>query len=110
MLQAVQGGGGTVAATGTVQTDAALLTKGVNEVTGADGTKGVILPPANAGDVIIVTNVVAAALKIYPDTGGLIGTGAANAAFVTTASKSLMLACWVGSSGGASKWRVIQSA
>lgn len=79
----------TVAAAGSVQGDAAALALGVNTVTGADGTKGVILPAATAGSVVEVYNAVATnGLKIYPATGDAINGGSANAA-ITIEGKTL---------------------
>ena len=74
----------TVAATGSVQGDAAALTEGFNVVSGADATKGVILPTAVAGMVVVVKNTAAAALKIYPASGGAINAVAANGAYSIT--------------------------
>lgn len=73
-----------VAADGSTQGDAAALTlNAFNNVSAADGTKGVILPPAAPGDTIDVYNAVATnGLKIYPQTGGAINGGTANAAIV----------------------------
>lgn len=87
--QAVALGGtkfASVAATGSTQTDAALVTSDVAIVTAADGTKGVILPAAQPGDSVELFNNTASTLKVYPPTGAAItvngtGTGSANAAF-----------------------------
>jgi hypothetical protein len=83
------------AAAGSSQTDATALTKMVNIVTGADGTKGVRLPAAVAGEIVIVVNTVAAshALKVYPPTGGKIDAGSANAALSLAAAKRVILLC-----------------
>jgi len=80
-----------VAAAGSTQGDAAALAEGINVVSAADGTKGVILPTAVAGMVIIVKNTAAGALKIYPATGGAINAVAANGAYsITTRTSSLL--------------------
>ena len=76
----------TVAAAGSVQGDAGALsaTKFFHRVTGADGTKGVILGAAGANEVgqfHTILNTTAGVLKIYPATGGTVNGGAANAAF-----------------------------
>jgi hypothetical protein len=64
--------------------DTALLTGTVNIVTGADATKGVILPTAAAGIVVLAYNTDATAgLKIYPATGDDINDGTVNVAIVT---------------------------
>lgn len=80
----------TVAATGSVQGDAAALSLGFNEVTGADATKGVILPVPNDGDTVIVDNSDAAnaILKVYPSTGLAINALAANGAISMAAKTS----------------------
>jgi hypothetical protein len=59
----------TIAAAGSSNTDAALLTGDFNRVTGADGTKGVILPGVEAGGRITVSNESSSALKVYPPSG-----------------------------------------
>ena len=82
-----------VAAAGSTQGDAAALAEGINVVSAADGTKGVILPTAVAGMVIIVKNTAAGALKIYPATGGAINAVAANGAYsITNLTSSLLVA------------------
>lgn len=79
---------GSVAAAGSAQGDAAALTAGLNTVSAADGTKGVILPAAKAGLVVEVYNEHATnGLKVYPATGDDINDGSANAA-VTTEGKT----------------------
>lgn len=78
----------TVAATGSVQTDAAALGTGVNLVTGADATKGVILPTGANGKFILVKNNTNAVLKVYPKTGGIINALSANAALSMAALTS----------------------
>lgn len=75
---------GTVAAAGSVQGDATALGYAVNKVTAANATKGVILPActdtARLGTEIVVWNSAAAVLKVYPNTGGTVNAGSANAA------------------------------
>ena len=78
-----------VAATGSAQGDAAALTAGINTVSAADATKGVILPAAKAGLVVQVYNEHATnGLKVYPATGDDINDGSADAA-VTMEGKGL---------------------
>jgi hypothetical protein len=72
---------GTVAATGSAQGDAAALTLGFNLVTAADGTKGVVLPAAVAGQVVHVKNAAGSTLKVYPASSDAINAIAANGAF-----------------------------
>ena len=69
-----------VTAFGSVIGDAAQLSSGLNIVTGADGTKGVLLPVAVPGTQVIVKGVTAGVLKIYPVTGSVINALAASAA------------------------------
>ena len=82
----------TVAAAGSSNTDAAAVTLGFTLVSAADGTKGVKLPTAVAGGIVIIKNGAAAVLKIYPNTsdkinGGTVTTGSLNIA----ASTAVML-------------------
>ncbi len=75
---------GSVAAAGSTQSDAAALTYTINNVTAADGTKGVLLPAAAAGLYVEVYNSVATnGLKVYPATSDTINGGSANAAITT---------------------------
>ena len=88
-----------LAATGSTQTDAALVTAGQTIVTGADGTKGVILPAAEVGDFVVLINNSASALKVYPPTGAAInvpGTslGAANTAYSHTTFAGCIYRCF----------------
>jgi hypothetical protein len=72
---------GSIAAAGTNQATATLVTSGVQKVTAADGTKGVILPAlgaADIGSVAFLLNASGLTLKVYPATGGTINEGSAN--------------------------------
>lgn len=83
----------TVAAAGTNQGTAAAVAAGFTLVSGADGTKGVVLPAASAGLVVIIKNSAAAALKIYPATGDAINALAANASYdITNLTSTLLVA------------------
>lgn len=73
-------GSAAVTAAGSAQGDAAQLYHGFNVVTGADGTKGVILPTAVAGMIVYLKGVTAGVLKVYPKTGGTINALSANGA------------------------------
>jgi hypothetical protein len=68
----------TVAATGTVQADAASITTGFTLVTGADDAKGVKLPAAAAGSICIIKVDTGADLKVWPATGDGINAVAVN--------------------------------
>lgn len=70
-----------LAATGSVQGDAALLVGRTTTVTAADATKGVILPAygqVTTRGAWVVYNNAAAVLKLWPPTGASIGTTGAN--------------------------------
>ena len=84
----------TVVATGTTQANAAALTGGcTNLVTGADATKGVVLPAAVAGLRVEVKNadVANAVLKIWPAVGDGVNAVAVDAAFSIAAKTSVVL-------------------
>ena len=70
-----------VTAAGSVIGDAAALSDGINVVTGANGTVGVILPVTTGGDLVIIKNVTSAVLKVWPQSGGQINILTASAAF-----------------------------
>lgn len=80
----------TVAATGSSNTDAASLGYGFVLVTGADAAKGVILPNAAPGTMIIVKNADAAnaVLKVYPDSGAAINALTATTGAFSMAAKT----------------------
>lgn len=62
-----------VAAAGADNTDAGqLVGGGLTVVTGADATKGVILPDVEIGTVVWIKNGAAAILKVYPCAGAAI--------------------------------------
>lgn len=73
-----------VTAAGSAIGDAAQLSQGLNVVTGADGTKGVILPTAVPGMMVYVKGVTAGVLKIYPKTSSVINALSASAAISLT--------------------------
>lgn len=80
-----------VAAAGTDSTNATATTVyGVIHATGADGIKGVKLPTAAAGKVVIVKNSDAAnaILKVYPDTSDKINSGTATTGALSMAAKT----------------------
>lgn len=73
-----------IVATGSTNADAALLGFGFNVVTGANATKGVILPAGRDGNCVSIKNNAAAVLKLYPPAGMAI-----NALTVTTGALSM---------------------
>ena len=109
--QAVAVGGqyAAVAAAGSAQTDATLLGAGMNMVTGADGSTGVILPAAQPGDEIWVFNNAGSTLKVYPPSGAAItvggsSVGSANTAFSQLTYKASLYKCFT-----STQWVVITS-
>lgn len=70
-----------VAAAGNAQGNAGALSEGVNIVSAADDTKGVVLPSADAGMVVYVKSTVSnKILKVYPNTSDVINALSADAA------------------------------
>jgi hypothetical protein len=98
--------GGTASVTaGTTQTQAGAteLTGAVNLVTTGNINDGVILQADRvAGDVVYIVNLSAAALKVYPSTGGAINGGSANAADVIAANTSAVCV-----NTGSDNWGVV---
>ena len=78
-----------VVAAGSSQSDAVALTKTLNIVTGADGTKGAKLPSASGGLTLTVVNSANSALKVYPQTAQYINDLAVNIAFVIAPKASI---------------------
>lgn len=91
---------GTLAATGTVQGDAAALVSYLTTVTGADAAKGIILPATPvAGAKYTIINTANAVLKIYPGTGDTISGLSANtnmsaAAYTVTYCHAVSTSAW----------------
>lgn len=82
----------TVAAAGTLQSDAAAITTGFTLVTGSTNA-GVKLPAAAAGIIAIVKNNVGGNMKVWPTTGDAINAGSANAAYtMATLTSALFVA------------------
>ncbi len=81
----------TVAAAGTNQGNAAALSLGFNYVTGADDAKGVKLPAAAAGSIVIIKVGPGADLKVYPNTSDKINDGTADAAITVVDDVCFML-------------------
>lgn len=81
----------TVAAAGTTAANAGALVTGFNLVTGADDTKGVVLPAAAAGKVVIIKVGDGADLKIWPATGDAINAIAVDSAMTVVDDVALIL-------------------
>ena len=84
----------TVAAAGTDATNGGALATGFNLVSAANGTKGVVLPVAAAGKVVIVKNNAAGALKIWPATGDAVNAEIVDAVFSITNLTSVLLVAY----------------
>lgn len=70
-----------LAAAGTNQGTAALIAKQLMMVTGADNTKGVVLPVSAQGEAVFIVNTDATHyLLVYPDSGATMNGGSANVA------------------------------
>jgi len=82
---------GTAAAAGTVQADATAIDYGFTLVTGADDAKGVKLPAAKAGAIVIIKVGDGADLKVWPSTGDAINALSANAALTVVDDVCFML-------------------
>jgi hypothetical protein len=93
----------TVTAAGSAQGDAAALALGFQTVTGADGTKGVILPQGEVGDLVLIKGLTAGVLKVYPNSGGQINAIAANGAM--SLASGLIPAIFV--CAGSAQWYTI---
>lgn len=75
-------------ATGSSQTDALQLSSDVNEVTTTAASTGVKLPAnLSTGDSILIYNIGANTLSVYPPTGESINALAANAAYSMATAK-----------------------
>jgi hypothetical protein len=84
----------TVAATGSTQANAAQLAGGFTLVSAADGTKGVKLPEAAAGRVVILKNGAAAILKVWPSSGDAINAITADSNYVLASNTSSILVAY----------------
>lgn len=96
---AINGTTGTVAATGSTNANAALIGFDTGIVTAADGTKGVILPAGQSGDMVEFFNNAGSTLKVYPPSGAAIsvagtGLGSADAAFSHLTYKYATYRCY----------------
>lgn len=87
---------GIVAAAASNQAGATPLTAAFNRVTtvGIAGDS-VRLPAAVPGASLVVTNATATSMDVFPATGGVINTLAANAAFAMAANVTVMFVCSV---------------
>lgn len=80
----------TTIAAGSVQGDATALSQTIEKVSGADETKGVVLPAAVLHTWMLVYNLGTAALKVYPASGDDINDGTADVAVVLGGHKAAL--------------------
>lgn len=100
-VSAIQGQAGSVAAAGSSQTDATLVGVGIAIITGADATKGVILPAGSPGDTVELFNNSGSTCKVWPPSGAAItvvgtGLGSSNAAHSLLTYKTGRYTCHSG--------------
>lgn len=81
-------GGQSIAAAGSTITDAAVLTSGFQLVTGADATKGAVLPATTGSIIVKNADAANAVLKVYPPSGGTINALSTSAAISMAAKTS----------------------
>lgn len=88
---------GTLAGTGSSQSDAAAIVTSVVRVTGADGAVGVKLPAlasvSTGFSITIINSSTASALKVYSNASGETMTGQSGTTAISVAAK-LFLRCW----------------
>ena len=84
----------TVAAAGTNQATAAAIATGFTLVSGADATKGILLPAAAAGLTCVIKNNAAAVLKVWPASGDAINAIAADSNYVLASLTSTLLVAY----------------
>lgn len=90
-----------VGAAGSTQGDATGLTAGTNIVTGADATKGVVLPPAEIDMHVSVFNTVSGqTLKVYPNVGAQCNAIATDGAFSQPGLAEAQYHCDAGNQAG----------
>jgi len=82
-----------VAAAGSTLTDATQIYPGITVVSGADGTKGVKLPPTPApGTIVLIKGTTSGVLKVWPDAAATINAISSNGALsMTTGLMPLLL-------------------
>jgi len=78
-----------IAAAGTEQANATVITKEINVVSTVESGAGIVLPTAVAGMVITITNTSANSLLVYPAANGIINSLSANAALTQVTNATL---------------------
>jgi len=97
----IQSIGTGIAATGTTQAGAVILTKSVNIITGASAgaNDGIKLPATVAGTTCIIINTTGVTVKVYPNDGGTVDSLSQNASFNLGAGAKLTFV-----SGSTTQW------
>lgn len=86
--QVLQRAAAVLAALGNSQGTGAAIVSDIVAVTGADNTKGVTLPNSAIGvEVVVINRDATHTLPVYPDSGGAIAGGSANAAVTLAAGQ-----------------------
>jgi hypothetical protein len=86
----------TVAAAGSTQANAAQIATGFTLVSGADATKGILLPVAAAGATCVIKNNAAAVLKVWPSSGDAVNAIAVDSNYVLASLTSTVLVAYDG--------------
>ena len=84
----------TVAAAGSTQANATQIATGFTLVSGADATKGILLPLASAGATCVIKNNAAAVLKVWPSSGDAVNAIAADSNYVLASLTSTLLVAY----------------
>ena len=86
----------TVAAAGSTQANATQIATGFTLVSGADATKGILLPVASAGATCVIKNNAAAVLKVWPSSGDAVNAIAVDSNYVLASLTSTVLVAYDG--------------
>ena len=97
---------------GTTQTQAGgtPITKAASAVTTGNANDAVTLPKGLPGEQVIIANLSAVALGVFPAVGDTIFPSAVNSVLAQTASKNAIYKCIKVTSAGAATWYKIESA
>ena len=96
---------GNIAAAGSSISDATAITSLVAIVSGANTSKGVKLPEAVAGKVVVIANTEASTLKVYADAAGTKIEGNAGSTAQVVAANSTAICIYTDATEG---WTFVQ--
>lgn len=108
--RALGGGYASIAAAGSAQGDATPVKSSLVLVGSANGTKGVILPSGQAGDVVTLINNSASTLLVYPDSGSAITVPGTSLGSANTAYSQVTYAIATYTRLTSTQWAVVTSA